>query len=231
MTTEEVKDGSARQVKDRQPMYHLHIERLTHFVAAPELSDEVVEAKALYFRRTGEVFEDDDAFEPRMALFFEWFLFNYQLKGHGGMTPVQLFIERMDAELSADERIAYRNLSYSHHSLFQVGAMKSDSIAVRDLFTDRQMSVFERRRPVGVEPGDIIEARLIMTPDDRLMFSPAFCFHPREVRARILKMVKAHQKSGQDHESFIFKLSYLRLKLDRYKHVRADELYAQAQAT
>ena len=146
------------------------------------------------------------------------------------MTPVQLFIERTDHELSPEERIAYRNLSYSHHSLFQVGPMKPDTILVRDLFTERNLSVFERRKPVGVETNDIIEARLIMTPDDRLMFSPAFCFHPREVRARILKMVKQHQKSGEDHESFIFKLSYLRLKLDRYKHVRADELYAQAQA-
>lgn len=214
-------------------MYHAHIERLNHFVAAPELGAEVVAAKSHYFKRTGEVFEDDEAFEQRMALFFEWFLFDRQLGSQSGtevagMTPVQLFIEKYDAELTAEERVAFRNLAYSEHSLFQVMAMKPETIVVRHLFNERSLNVFERRKPVGMETGDIIEARLIMSPDDRLMFSPAFCFHPREVRAQILKMVRQHQRSGDDHESFIFKLSYLRLKLDRYKHVRAHDLYAQA---
>ena len=49
---------------------------------------------------------------------------------------------------------------------------------VRDLFTEKEAQVHERRTLAGLGRGDLIEARLIPL-DGRPLFSPAFCYHPR----------------------------------------------------
>jgi hypothetical protein len=96
------------------------------------------------------------------------------------------------------------------------------------VLTAKSYSVFERRKPAGVESGDLIEARLILTADDKLMFSPAFCFHPREAKRQIMKLVNQHKKRGLPAQELVFRLAYLRLKVDRYKHVTADKIYEDA---
>jgi hypothetical protein len=205
-------------------MFQPYIDRLTAFVSAPEFEPALIEAKKTYFRKTGEVFEDDDAFEMRMSCFFDWFLFDCKLPNLS-TTPAELFVERHEKDLSEEERVQYRNLAHTQHGLFQVGKLKPEIVYLKDLFSGKTVPVYERRKPFGVESGDILEARLFRTPDDKLMFSPAFVFHPRDARRRILKMVKVHKKAGLPDEDLMQKLAYLRLKLDRYKHVRAEAIY------
>ncbi|MCC6805919.1 MAG: hypothetical protein IT381_00730, partial [Deltaproteobacteria bacterium] len=159
------------------------------------------------------------------ASFLEWFIFDRKLDGKA-TTPVELYVERKGQELSEADRIVFRNFSHTVHGLFEVGKLKPDTMMMKDLFTGKAHSVFERRKPVGIGSGDIVEARLILTPDNRLMFSPSFCFHPRDAKKPILKLVKAHKKQGLEPVQLIFKLAYLRLKVDRYKHVTPEKLYA-----
>ena len=205
-------------------MFHPYIDRLTTFVSTAEFEPALIEAKKAYFRRTGEVFEDDDAFEMRMSSFFDFFLFDAKLPGVN-LTPAELFVQRHEPELSEEDRVHYRNLSHTQHGLFQVGKLKPETVQLKDLFSGKTVAVYERRKQFGVETSDILEARLLRTPDDKLMFSAAFVFHPRDARRRILKMVKAHKKAGLPDEDLIHRLAYLRLKLDRYKHVRAEAIY------
>lgn len=206
-------------------MFQPYLDKLTQFVSAPEFEKELQAARKTYFELTGEVFETDDAFEMRMASFLEWFIFDRKLDGQG-RTPVELYVERMHNDLSDQDRIVYRNFSHTVHGLFEVGKLKPDTMVMKDLFTGKGHSVYERRKPVGIDSGDIVEARLILTPENKLMFSPSFCFHPRDAKKPILKLVKAHKKAGADPVDLIFKLSYLRLKVDRYKHVTPEKLYA-----
>ncbi len=206
-------------------MFQPYLDKLSAFVSETEFQPELQRAKKAYFEQTGEVFETDDSFEMRMASFLEWFIFDRKLP-EKGMTPVELYVERKQLELSEQDRIVYRNFSHTIHSLFEVGKLKPDTMQMKDVFTGKAHSVFERRKPVGIDKDDLVEARLIQTPDNRLMFSPSFCFHPRDAKKAILKLVKAHKKTGGEPESLVFKLAYLRLKVDRYKHVTPDKLYA-----
>jgi hypothetical protein len=216
-------------------MFQPHIDRLIAFVSEPEFQAELQTARREYFEHTGEVFETDDAFEMRMASFLEWFLFDRKLIGvapaGSSLTPAELYFERNLQTLDEENKIVLRNFAHTVHSLFEVGKLKPDTMHMKDLFTGKNHPVFERRKPVGIDTGDIVEARLILTPDNKLMFSPSFCFHPRDAKKAILKYVKAQKKLGADPKSLIFKLAYLRLKVDRYKHVSADKLYAQELAT
>ena len=206
-------------------MFQPHIDRLIAFVSEPEFQAELQTAKREYFERTGEVFETDDAFEMRMASFLEWFLFDRKLPAVS-LTPAELYTERNLATITDEDKIVLRNFAHTVHGLFEVGKLKPDTMFVKDLFTGKQHAVYERRKPVGIDTGDIVEARLILTPDNKMMFSPAFCFHPRDAKKAIFKLVKAHKKAGFDPEDLIFKLAYLRLKVDRYKHVTAEKLYS-----
>ncbi len=207
-------------------MFQPHIDRLIAHVSGADFQAELQTAKREYFEHTGEVFETDEAFEMRMASFLEWFLFDRPLPGQR-MTPAEAFLEGPGNGLGEEDKIILRNFAHTIHSLFEVGKLKPETMFMKDVFTGKSHGVFERRKPVGIETGDIVEARLILTPDNRLMFSPSFCFHPRDAKKAIMKLVKAHKKAGLDPKALIFKLAYLRLKVDRYKHVTADKLYSQ----
>jgi hypothetical protein len=206
-------------------VFQPYLEKLQQFVSAQEFQPELQRAKKDYFEQTGEVFETDDSFEMRMASFLEWFIFDRKLDGTK-TTPAELYVERVGPQLSEQDRIIFRNFSHTIHGLFEVGKLKPETMVMKDLFTGKAHSVFERRKPVGIDSGDIVEARLIQTPENKLMFSPCFCFHPRVAKKTIIKLVKAHKKAGADPVQLIFKLSYLRLKVDRYKHVTPEKLYA-----
>ena len=210
-------------------MLQPYLDKLSAFVSETEFQPELQRAKKAYFEQTGEVFETDDSFEMRMASFLEWFILDRPLASIGpekGITPVQWYVERNQTALTEADRIVFGNFSHTIHSLFEVGKLKPDTMQMKDLFTGKAHSVFERRKPVGIEKDDVVEARLIQTPDSRIMFSPSFCFHPRDAKKAIMKLVKAHKKTGGEAEGLLFKLAYLRLKVDRYKHVTPDKLYA-----
>jgi len=204
-------------------MFQLHYDRLITFVSLPEFEHELIIAKKYYFGKTGEVFEDDSVFEVRMASFLDWFIFDRTLSN--GLTPAQFFIDRHAKELSQDELDSYRHFAGTIHSLFEVGKNKDERVVVKDLFANKSFEVFERRKLVGVEAGDLIEARLISTASDKLMFAAGFCYHPRGAKKKIIKLVKAHKKASLPPEELLFRLAYLRLKFERYKHVDADAIY------
>jgi hypothetical protein len=206
-------------------VFQPYLDKLSAFVSELEFQPELQRARKDYFDQTGEVFETDDAFEMRMASFLEWFIFDRKMEG-ATATPAELYVERVGPQMTEQERIVYRNFSHSIHGLFEVGKLKPETMVMKDLFTGKAHSVYERRKPVGIDSGDIVEARLIQTPENKLMFSPSFCFHPRDAKKAILKLVKAHKKAGADPVPLIFKLAYLRLKVDRYKHVTPEKLYA-----
>lgn len=210
-------------------MFQAQFDRLVAFVSEPEFSESLVAGKKHYFDRTGEVFEEDDAFEMRMSSFLDWFIFDHKLPGTD-RTAAELFVERHGTSLDPAELTIYRNFAHTVHSLFEVGRLKPDTVHVKDLFSGKSHAVFERRKPAGVDSGDLLEARLVTTPESKLMFSPAFCFHPREAKKVIAKAVKAHKKAGTNPQELIFKLAYLRLKLDRYKHVAPVKIYEEGAA-
>src|SRR3954471_12809630 len=114
-------------------LFQPYLDKLIGFVSEAEFQPELQRARKAYFEQTGEVFETDDAFEMRMASFLEWFIFDRRLVGTQA-TPAELFVERMGAQLTEQERIVYRNFSHTIHGLFEVGKLKPDTMVMKDLF-------------------------------------------------------------------------------------------------
>ena len=66
--------------------YQPYLDQLIAFASTEERKPDLLTAKAEYFQRTGEVFEDDKQFEMRMASFLDYYLFDRK-RPESGQTP------------------------------------------------------------------------------------------------------------------------------------------------
>jgi hypothetical protein len=205
--------------------YQPYLDQLIAFASLEERKPDLLAAKAEYFQRTGEVFEDDKQFEMRMASFLDHYLFD-RLRPGSGKTPAQEFLEGRSAAEDPGEVAAFRSFTETVHGLFEVRKIKPGVVRLRELFGGKEFDVTERRHTVGLEKGDILEARLIPF-DGALVFSPAFCFHPREAVKAIKKEVKRRKKVMPEAPplDLTWEASKRALKADRYRQIAVDKIY------
>lgn len=213
-------------------MYYTQLEELIAFAGGARFKEQLLAAKAEYFASTGEVFEDDRSFEMRMSGFLDFFVFDYLL--WEGKTPAQLFLEEFlarGARVSEEEREVFRGFTKTLHSLYEVRKLAVAMVRLRDCFTDQDVDVFERRKTVGLRRGDLIEARLVPVKEHYL-FSPAFCYHPPEAKKNIIRKIKLIKKeqancfSYKTQRAFIWMLSKMQLKYERYRNVAVKDVYS-----
>ena len=203
-----------------------YLEKLVALGPGEGYLEAVRDAKARYFRAAGEVFEDDPFFEQRMNCFLEYYLFDYPA-GPGGKSTTALVIERGRETLSADELVAFAGFDRSIHSVFEFKKKAGDLLHVVNLYDGENYEVFERRTLAGLDKSDIFEARL-MPFGDKLHFSNAFVFHPKEVKKFVLTELKAFKEQGPPKPTaVVHRLAYLRLKFDRFRRVDAAKIYSR----
>ena len=68
------------------------LEQLFEFAAKDIPSNQILEAKKAYQKETGEIYEDDNSYNSRMALFLEWYLFDDYIV-EKAQTPLETLIE------------------------------------------------------------------------------------------------------------------------------------------
>lgn len=204
--------------------YQPYLDQLIAFASNEDRKPDLLAAKAEYFQRTGEVFEDDKQFEMRMASFLDHFLFD-RLRPESGKTPAQELLEARSA-VDPGEVAAFRSFTETVHGLFEVRKIKPGIVRLRELFGGKEFDVTERRHTVGLEKGDVLEARLIPF-DGALVFSSAFCFHPREAVKAIKKEVKRRKKVMPDALplELTWEAAKRALKADRYRQIAVDKIY------
>lgn len=204
--------------------YQPYLDSLTAWASSEARKPDLVQAKADYFKLTGEVFEDDKVFEMRMASFLDWFLFD-RPNPATGKTPAQEYFEAQQ-QTSVEQANAFRSFTETLHGLFEVRKLGKGVVRMRELFSGKDHDVTERRHLAGLEKGDILEARLIPF-GGHLWFSPAFCFHPRQVTKLIWKEVKRHKKKEptKPQRELIWDCARRALKAERYRQIAVEKIY------
>jgi hypothetical protein len=190
---------------------------------AAKNEQELVQARAQWEEKAGKVFDDDALYEERTTAFLEWFALERPLPD--GKFPVEHFLQ--EEQLDDMENEWARSLARSQRSLFAVRDVKEGQIILDDLLGGGAFAVTERRRLPGVEPEEILEARLVAnlaTPPE-LLFTRAFQFHPREARVELQRIAERARKAGEPRADTLFRLLRLRLKAVRYRHVSPDKIY------
>lgn len=205
--------------------YQPFLDRVVAFASTDDRKQDLVAAKAEYFRLTGEVHEDDKSFETRMASFLDWYVFD-RMSPATARTPSQEFLERHTDTLSVEESAIFRGFSETLHGLFEVRKISKGTLKLRELLSGKDYDVTERRTVAGLEKGDVIEARLIPF-EGHLLFSTAFIFHPREGTKSLLKELKRRKKKEpeRDPREIVWEASRMALKVERYRQIAVEKIY------
>jgi hypothetical protein len=200
---------------------------MVQFDSREALAEELPRARKEYVQRTGDLFETDDNFESRIACFLEWYVFDRQVSAMANKTPARLYIESVTAGLTTPEVNRLRDLTRTVLSLFEFRRARESTLAVVDLLAGTKHEIFERRKPAGLEPGDILEARLVPF-EEHVYFSEAFAFHPRPARKAILKAAKLFRKTGRPEQrlDLVHRVAFLGNRCRRYKHVDPAKIFA-----
>jgi hypothetical protein len=206
-------------------------ERLLAWATAEPRKEELLAARRAHFEARGEPHEEDRTFEVRQNAALDQYLYDHRPAGGTG-TTIERFLEVEAAQLAPEDLAAYRDLAQNVHGLFEVRKLMEGSVRLRDVFTGTEHDVTERRHLAGLEKGDLFEARLLPHAG-QLFFSGAFLHHPREVRkwilAEVKRLKKAAGKGGTcDVEAFLAQLARMAIKLERYRNVKLEAIYAFA---
>jgi hypothetical protein len=205
-------------------------EKLLAWGTADARKEELLAARREHFERHGEPHEEDKSFETRMNGMLDHYLYDFRPPG-SSETTIEIFMRELAPELTTEELALYRLLARNVHGLFEVRKIRpGEEIRLREVFTDGEYDVAERRQLVGLEKGDLLEARLLPF-EGKLFFSGSFLYHPQEVRKAILAEVKKRRKEAAragvqpDVAGFVAQLSRMALKLERYRNVKVESLY------
>ncbi len=200
------------------------LDSLFALASAEERKSDVLAAKAEYFRLTGEVFEDDRTFEMRMACFLDYYVFDHRPSASGRTVAEELLATKRSA--GAPEAATLQAFTETLHGLFEVRKLGPGFVRLRELFSGRDHDVTERRTVAGLQKGDVFEARLIPM-DGGLVFSPAFCFHPREAVTSIKREVKRWKKKQPERpeKELVWEAAKRAMKVDRYRQIAVEKIY------
>ena len=194
--------------------------KLTEVSTQGEFEAGLKRAHEEYFGKTGAIFEDDQSFEMRMAIFLEWYVFDRKLIDRE-QTPLQYMLEHTPTDFNGEEKVVLEKLTQNRHSIFEFGKAKGQNVNLIDLSNGEKVQVFERRGTAGFVKGSIFEARLLPV-DDTYYFSGPMLFHPQDTKKFIKKYFKNNNAEKLD---IILNLSAMRLKLERYRHIPLDKIY------
>jgi hypothetical protein len=208
-------------------LQHLQ-EKLLAWATAEPRKEQLLVARRLHFGAYGEPHDEDRTYEVRLNGMLDFYLYDFQAT-EGGKTTLEEFLLSQEAALDPGERQAFQDLAHNVHTLFEVRKISDGEVRLRDAFTGKDFDVVERRQLVGLEKGDVLEARLL-PHQGALVFSGAFLYHPREARKAILSEVKRRKKEAgkaghPDAAGLLALLSRMAFKLERYRNVRLESIY------
>ena len=200
------------------------LDELIAFATPEATKPDLLAARAAWFLKNGEVFDEDRQLEQRMAGFLEHYACD-RIAPHYGKTPARQRYEQALREDVPERAAAFRSLTETIHGIFEVRRIAKGEVRLRGLFSGITWDVTERRHIVGLTVGDVLEARLIPF-GGHLHFSPSYCFHAHEAAAQIKAEAKRRLKAGvADEAEFVHDCAQRSLKVERYRQIAVEKIY------
>ncbi|MFZ5440621.1 MAG: hypothetical protein ACOZQL_11480 [Myxococcota bacterium] len=203
---------------------HPFLDELIAWATPEATKDDLLAARADWFGKNGEVFDEDRQIELRMSGFLEHYVCD-RVAPHFGKTPARERYERALRDETPERAAAFRAFTETVHGLFEVKRIAAGTVRLRGLFTGITWDVTERRHIVGLGPGDVLEARLIPF-GGHFHFSASYVFHPHEAARQIRDEAKRLAKEGTvDERSFVQDCAQRSLKVERYRQIAVEKIY------
>lgn len=165
-----------------------NLEQLFEFIAQHIPSEQIMQAKKEYQKTTGEIYEDDNSYNMRMALFLEWFLLDNYVPGTQN-TILENIIEENQTTWTQDRLEICKDISNNIQALFEVKKIRDNSVTVLDLFKDEKYLVDEQDSKLMFRKNDIFQGRIVPR-QGKWYFTGYFCFHPSKTHSYIKDEVR-----------------------------------------
>ena len=225
------------------------LERVLDFFCQGPKKKILLEAKNLYFAKTGEIFEDDDDFEPRMNLFTDWFIFQYLVenqkiychyfsqfqknsekkleKGPSSKSD-QIPLNQSDADETKNysqrvqetfDQVNYSLFEYEKDTLFK-------EIVLRDLMTNKKIKLAKNHKKLALMKDDFFIGRILPTEEGNFLLK-GVCLFPLETKKSIKKESKRVRKlkSLEETQKFLLHLESLKTKWVRYGQNQIHKIF------
>jgi len=197
---------------------------------------EIVTAHERFHLENGKVFHDDPFYDSRTTYFFDHFIFDRKLNGHGsncdtysGLTPCQLFLSRAQQEspaLPIEVAEALDSLSHFRHSLYQIHKISEKQMTLVDLIDSARISIHAKPREHfrGIEKKTILQGYVFNLGTFHYL-SSGIVLHPLKANRLIKKLIKQSLKDGHNRKQVLPLLANLQLRYLRHKHVHPKLIY------
>ena len=161
-----------------------NLEQLFEFIAKNIPAEQVVQAKKDYQQTTGEIYEDDNSYNTRMALFLEWYLLDNYIPGTQS-TILENIIEDNQHTWDQSHLEACQDITNNVQALFEIKKVRDNSVTVLNLFNEEEYEVDEEDSKLVFIKKDIFQGRIV-PHQGKWNFTGYFCFHPSKTQ-RYLK--------------------------------------------
>ncbi len=186
------------------------VEKIIEFATGPYCSDEINDAKVEYGETMGEIFDDDESFDSRMASFLEWYIFDRNLKSNG-KTPLSVFIAHHIRYWPEETQNHYQSFEKNIHGLFLVKKPMKGKVLAVNLFDKIKYKIEEPQSELIFRKNDIFEGRAIPFSEGN-QFTGTYCFHPQQTSKFIKNQV---EKIVKERELWITKIKKLSSDLSK----------------
>jgi hypothetical protein len=186
-----------------------NLEQLFEFIAQHIPAEQIMQAKKEYQQTTGEIYEDDNSYNTRMALFLEWYLLDNYIPGTQ-KTILENIIEENQSTWDKNHLEACKDITNNIQALFEVKKVRDNTVTVLDLFNDEKYLVDEDDSKLAFRKNDIFQGRIV-SHQGKWNFTGYFCFHPsktqRYIRDEAKKIFLLHRSWGKELTAFEKELS------------------------
>ena len=177
-----------------------------------------------FFERTGRVNEDDRSFDARMNAFLEFLVLDWRPAEGGGKTLIEVFVAEQAQRLSKRDLELLASASASQRSLFELVDKGRRGAMFGDLLYGGRWRIACSEQVLGVEPGDVIEARIVSI-DGNLALLPSIYHHPSEAAVLARTMVEEGLKRKEPPQDLSDRLASMLLRHDRYPGMNLRQAY------
>lgn len=203
-------------------MFEALLDRLVQRVTGA-YGGEIEAARKAYFQRCGEPFQDEPSYELRLRNFLEWYIFDWPLAV--GLTPYEAYMA--DAAQPADDKRDFLPFRDQNHSLFAVKGVAPGKLELLDLWTGKSGEV-EAEVTAGYDAGAVVEARLVDAGGKTYATQTHVYHNPGSAKfiRKTADFLRARRRVDA-WRPFVYRVNYLQLKTERYKHVDSNAIYRE----
>ena len=192
-----------------------HLENFWNYSSQGAFYDNLVEARTVYFGKTGKIHDDDDDDENRMSNFNNWYLFQYG-------NVLKNFVNAHSDKLELNTALNNANFSIFEYS----GPGLRKRIILKDILHDKKITLSKNHSPPGLIKNDIFIGRHLEFQENLFLLS-GVCVLPPEVKSILKKEAKRVRKleSISEEEAFLLKIESYNTKWKRFKHVQPKKIF------